>query len=117
MHLRQPAVARLAESERADALGQRALDAGPLLIEMPFFVTRLARSGRSQRLVRFTRVERELASLRLRPRAQRFRGAGLTGGRTKVDLDAVAARFVLVFAPTHTVLARGAAHALSLPID
>src|SRR4051812_33447251 len=116
MHLRQPAVARLAESERADALGQRAFDAGPLLIEAPFFVTRLARSGRGQRLVRLTGVERELASLGLRPRAQRLRGAGLTGGRTKVDFDAVAARFVLVFAPTHAVLARRAAHALALPI-
>src|SRR3954453_19895953 len=116
MHLRQPAVARLAESECPDALGQRALDAGPLLIEAPFFVTRLARSGRGQRLVRLTRVERELASLGLRPRAQRLRGAGLAGGRTKVDFDAVAARFVLVLAPTHAVLALGAAHALSLPI-
>src|SRR4051794_38586856 len=83
---------------------------------MPLFVTRLARSGRSQRLVRLTRVKRELASLGLRPRAQRLRGAGLAGGRTKVDFDAVAARFVLVFAPTHAVLAGGAAHALSLPI-
>src|SRR3954462_4456570 len=117
MHLRQPAVARLAQSERADALGQRALDAGPQPIEMPLFVTRLARSGRSQRLVRLTRVKRELASLRLRPRAQRLRGAGLAGGRTKVDFDAVAASFVLVFAPTHAVLAGGAAHALVLPID
>src|SRR3954466_8950858 len=140
MHLRQPAVARLAESERADTLGQRALDAGPQPIEMPLFVTRRARSGRSldagpqpiemplfvtrrarsgrsQRLVRLTRVKRELASLRLRPRAQRLRGAGLAGGRTKVDFDAVAARFVLVFAPTHAVLAGGAAHALVLPID
>src|SRR5215212_11101816 len=84
---------------------------------MPFFVTRLARSGRSKRLVRLTGVERELASLRLRPRAQRLGGAGLAGGRTKVDFNAVAARFVLVFAPTHAVLAGGAAHALSLPID
>src|SRR3954463_7631723 len=84
---------------------------------MPLFVTRLARSGRSQRLVRLTRVKRELASLRLRPGAQRLRGAGLAGGRTKVDFDAVAARLFLVFAPTHAVLARGAAHALSLPID
>src|SRR4051812_9552344 len=116
MHLRQPAVARLAESERADALGQRALDAGPQPIEMPFFVTRLARSGRSKRLVRLTGVKRELAPLRLRPRAQRLGGAGLAGGRTKVDFDAGAARFVLVFAPTHAVLARGAAHALALPI-
>src|SRR5215210_7105906 len=116
MHLRQPAVARLAESERADALGQRALDAGPQPIEPPLSVTRLARSGRGQRFVRLTRVERELASLRLRPRAQRLRGAGLAGGRTKVDFDAVAARFVLVFAPTRAVLAGGAAHALSLPI-
>ena len=74
MHLRQPAVARLAESECPDALGQRALDAGPLLIEAPFFVTRLARSGRSQRLMRLTGVERELASLGLRLRAQRLRG-------------------------------------------
>src|SRR3954451_14874840 len=117
MHLRQPAVARLAGAERADTVGQRALDAGPQPIEMPLFVTRLARSGRSQRLVRLTRVKRELASLRLRPRAQRLRGAGLAGGRTKVDFDAVAASFVLVFAPTHAVLAGGAAHALSLPID
>src|SRR5215210_3111445 len=116
MHLRQPAVARLAESERADALGQRALDAGPQPIEPPLSVTRLARSGRGQRFVRLTRVERELASLGLRPRAQRLREAGLTGGRTKVDFDAVPARFVLVFAPTHAVLAGGAAHALSLPI-
>src|SRR3954469_22272418 len=46
----------------------------------------------------------------------RLGGAGLTGGRTEVDFDAVAARFVLVFAPTHAVLARGAAHTLSLPI-
>ena len=38
MHLRQPAVARLAESERAHALGQRALDAGPQPIEPPLFV-------------------------------------------------------------------------------
>ncbi len=89
MHLRQPAVARLAESERADALGQRALDASPQLIEPPLFVTRLARSGRSQRFVRLTGVKRELASLRLRPRAQQLRGAGLTGGRTEVDFDAV----------------------------
>src|SRR3954464_11617527 len=116
MHLRQPAVACLAESKRAGAWGQRAFDAGPLLIEAPFFVTRLARSGRSQRLVRLTGVKRELASLGLRPRAQRLGGAGLAGGRTKVDFNAVAARFVLVFAPTHAVLARGAAHALSLPI-
>src|SRR3954452_2594518 len=117
MHLRQPAVARLAESERADALGQRALDAGPQPIEMPLFVTRLARSGRRQRFVRLTRVKRKLASLRLCPRAQRLREAGLTGGRTEVDFDAGAARFVLVFAPTHAVLAGGAAHALVLPID
>src|SRR3954447_16537453 len=116
MHLRQPAVARLAESECPDALGQRALDAGPLLIEPPLFVTRLARSGRGQRFVRLTGVKRELASLGLRPRAQWLRGAGLTGGRTKVDFDAVAARFVLIFAPTHAVLARRAAHALALPI-
>src|SRR4051812_14629316 len=116
MHLRQPAVARLAESECPDALGQRALDAGPQPIEPPLFVTRQARSGRGQRFVRLTGVKRELASLRLRPRAQRLGGAGLTGGRTEVDFDAVAARFVLVFAPTHAVLARGAAHALSLPI-
>src|SRR4051794_31221130 len=116
MHLRQPAVARLAESECPDALGQRALDAGPQPIEPPLFVTRQARSGRSQRFVRLTGVKRELASLRLRPRAQRLGGAGLTGGRTEVDFDAVAARFVLVFAPTHAVLAGGAAHALSLPI-
>src|SRR5215203_5941291 len=61
-------------------------------------------------------MKRKLASLRLRPRAQRLRGAGLTGGRTKVDFDAVAARFVLIFAPTHAVLARGAAHALALPL-
>src|SRR5829696_7992882 len=61
-------------------------------------------------------MKRKLASLGLRPRAQRLRGAGLTGGRTKVDFDAVAARFVLIFAPTHAVLARGAAHALALPI-
>src|SRR4051794_291647 len=117
MHLRQPAVARLAKSERADALGQRALDAGPQPIEPPLFVTRRAHSGRRQRLVRLTRVKRELASLRLRPRAQRLRGAGLAGGRTKVDFDAVAASFVLVFAPTHAVLAGGAAHAPSLPND
>src|SRR3954449_8923446 len=116
MHLRQPAVARLAQSERADTLGQRALDAGPQPIEMPLFVTRRARSGRRQRLVRLTRVKRELASLGLRPRAQRLRGAGLAGGRTKVDFDAVAAGFVLIFASTHAVLARGAAHALALPI-
>src|SRR3954468_20008433 len=83
---------------------------------MPFFVTRLARSGRSKRLVRLTWVERELASLRLRPCAQRLRGAGLAGGRTEVDFDAVTASFVLVFAPTHAVLARGAANALALPI-
>ena len=38
MHLRQPAVARLAESERADALGQRALDASPLPIKPPLLV-------------------------------------------------------------------------------
>src|SRR4051812_1275925 len=117
MQLRQPAVARLAESERADTLGQRALDAGPQPIEMPLFVTRLARSGRSQRLVRLTGVKRKLASLRLRPRAQRLREAGLAGGRTKVDFDAVAASFVLVFAPTHAVLAGGAAPPPSLPID
>src|SRR3954452_11144437 len=116
MHLRQPAVARLAESERADALGQRALDAGPQPIEPPLFVTRLARSGRGQRLVRLTGVKRELASLRLRPRAQRLTGAGLADGRSEVDFDAVAPSFVLVFAPTHAVLARGAAHALVLPI-
>src|SRR5215204_508992 len=61
-------------------------------------------------------MKRKLASLGLRPRAQRLRGAGLAGGRTKVDFDAVPARFVLVFAPTHAVLARGAAHALALPI-
>src|SRR4051812_27703812 len=116
MHLRQPAVARLAKSERADALGQRAFDAGPQPIEPPLFVTRRARSGRRQRLVCLTGVKRELASLGLRPGAQRLRGAGLAGGRTKVDFDAVAASFVLVFAPTHAVLALGAAHALSLPI-
>src|SRR4051812_18537017 len=116
MHLRQPAVARLAQSERADALGQRALDAGPQPIEMPLFVPRRARSGRGQRFVRLTRVKRKLASLRLRPGAHRLRGAGLTGGRTEVDFDAVAASFVLVFAPTHAVLAGGAAHALALPI-
>src|SRR4051794_458302 len=109
MQLRQPAVARLAQSERADTLGQRALDAGPQPIEMPLFVTRLARSGRSQRLVRLTRVKRELASLRLRPGAQRLRGAGLAGGRTKVGFDSVAAGFVLEFASNHAVLARGAA--------
>src|SRR3954447_23953152 len=117
MHLRQPAVARLAPSERADALGQRALDARPQPIEPPLFVTRQARSGRGQRFVRLTRVKRELASLRLCPRAQRLREAGLTSGRTEVDFDAVAARFVLVFAPTHAVLAGGAAHTLALPID
>src|SRR3954464_6244898 len=117
MHLRRAGVARLAEAERADAVGQAALDAGPQPIEMPFFVTRLARSGRSQRLVRLTGVKRELASLRLRPRAQRLGGAGLTGGRTKVNFDAVPARFVLVFAPTYAVLARRAAHTLALPID
>src|SRR4051812_24382684 len=117
MQLRQPAVARLAQSERADALGQRALDAGPLPIKPPLLVSGEARSGRHKRLVRRTGVERELASLRLRLRAQRLRGAGLAGGRTKVDFDAVPARFVLVFAPTHAVLARRAAHALSLPID
>src|SRR5687767_12711121 len=100
MHLRQPAVARLAQAERADALGQRALDAGPLLIETPFFIMRLARSGRGQRRVRLTGVKRELASLGLRPRAQRLRGAALAGGRTEVDFDAGAAHFVLVFAPT-----------------
>src|SRR5215204_2995688 len=61
-------------------------------------------------------MKRKLASLGLRPRAQRLRGAGLAGSRTKVDFDAVPARFVLVFAPTHAVLARGAAHALALPI-
>src|SRR3954467_39341 len=116
MHLRQPAVARLAESERADTLGQRALDAGPQPIEMPLFVTRRARSGRGQRFVRLTRVKRELASLRLRPRAQRLREAGLTGGRTEVDFYGVAPRCVLVCAPPHAVLARGAAHALVLPI-
>src|SRR5215217_6375836 len=116
MHLRQPAVARLAEPERADTLGQRALDAGPQPIEPPLFVTREARSGRHKRLVRLTGVERELASLGLRLRAQRLRGAGLAGGRTKVDFDAVPARFVLVFAPTHAGLAGGAAHALALPI-
>src|SRR3954447_3982730 len=49
-------------------------------------------------------------------RGRALREAGLTGGRTEVDFDAVAARFVLVFAPTHAVLARGAAHALALPI-
>src|SRR3954451_25460178 len=76
-----------------------------------------ARSGRHKRLVRRTGVKRELASLRLRLRAQRLRGAGLAGGRTKVDFDAVPAHFVLVFAPTHAVLARGAAHTLALPID
>src|SRR4051794_40244864 len=116
MQLRQPAVARLAQSERADALGQRALDAGPLPIKPPLLVSGEARSGRHKRLVRRTGVERKLASLRLRPRAQRLRGAGLAGGRTKVDFDAVAASFVLVFAPTHAVLARRAAHALALPI-
>src|SRR4051812_12159226 len=99
MHLRQPAVARLAKSERADALGQRAFDAGPQPIEPPLFVTRRPRSGRRQRLVCLTGVKRELASLGLRPGAQRLRGAGLAGGRTKVDFDAVAASFVLVFAP------------------
>src|SRR5215210_8868865 len=83
---------------------------------MPFVVTRQARSGRGKRLVCLTGVEGELASLGLRSRAHRLRGAGLTGGRAEVDFDAVAARFVLVFAPTHTVLTRGAAHALSLPI-
>src|SRR3982750_3647169 len=83
---------------------------------MPFFVTRLARAGRGQRFVRLTRLKRKLASLRLCPRAQRLRGAGLTSGRTEVDFDAVPARFVLVFAPTHAVLAGGAAHALALPI-
>src|SRR3954467_15352658 len=117
MQLRQPAGARLAQSERADALGQRALDAGPLPIKPPLLVSGEARSGRHKRLVRLTGVERELASLRLRLRAQRLRGAGLAGGRTKVDFDAVARRFVLVLAPTHAVLARRAAHALSLPID
>src|SRR3954471_3500869 len=116
MHLRQPAVARLAESERADTLGQRALDAGPQPIEPPLFVTCLASSARRKRLVRLTGVKRELASLRLRPRAQRLGGAGLTGGRTKVNFDAAPARFVLVFAPTYAVLARGAAHTLALPI-
>src|SRR4051794_35913271 len=115
MHLRQPAVARLAESECPDALGQRALDAGPQPIEPPLFVTRQARSGRGQRFVRLTRVKRELASLRLRPRAQRLGGAGLTGGRTERGFYAGAAGFVLVFAPTPAVVGRGGAPALSLP--
>src|SRR3954451_10074413 len=117
MHLRQPAVARLAESERADTLGQRALDAGPQPIEPPVVARSEAGAGRGQGFARLTRVKRKLASLRLCPRAQRLREAGLTGGRTEVDFDAVAARFVLVFAPTHAVLAGGAAHALVLPID
>src|SRR4051794_41915421 len=100
MHLRQPAVARLAKSECPDALGQRALDAGPQPIEPPLFVTRQARSGRRQRFVRLTGVKRELASLRLRPRAQRLGGAGLTGGLTGGGIWAVGARVVLGFAPT-----------------
>src|SRR4051794_41498178 len=115
MHLRQPAVARLAQSERADALGQRALDAGPQPIEPPLLVTRRARSGRGQRFVRLTGVKRKLASLRLCPRAQRLREAGLTGGRTEVDFYAGAARFFLVFAPTHAVLARGGTPPPGLP--